>query len=161
MFILFRCMNCNLVSAYPEHKQDGNICSHCNGQLQPIARGTKEEILHDFSNKDIVFHDSLRKDGLTDQEGKVMDALINAWDAFMKLDRQHPSEVNDFADGIHRCQDLLAVRIARREYPEGWPIKKGCPAKNDSCKYLFQGICICRNPKIGSLNDKIACSSFE
>lgn len=66
----------------------------------------------------------MRKDGLTDQEGKVMDALIAAWNEFVKLEQQHPNELTDFSDGIHRCQDLLAIRIARREYPEGWPIKK-------------------------------------
>jgi len=65
-----------------------------------------------------------RPDGLTKEEGKVMDALITAWKTFVSLDRQHPDEQRDFADGIHKCQDLLAVRIARREYPEGWPIKK-------------------------------------
>lgn len=65
-----------------------------------------------------------RNDGLTDQEGKAMDALITAFNKFKKLDRQHPSELSDFADGIHRCQDLLAARIVRRLYPEGWSIKR-------------------------------------
>ena len=32
-------------------------------------------------------------------------------------------ELRDFADGIHRCQDALAVRICRRAFPKGWPIK--------------------------------------
>ncbi len=64
-----------------------------------------------------------RTDGLTFEEGEVMDALITAWNKFIKIERQHSSELNDFAAGIHRCQDLLAARIARREYPEGWPIK--------------------------------------
>jgi hypothetical protein len=66
---------------------------------------------------------SARDDGLTDAEGVVMDALIRAVEAFARLDRQHPQEINEFVDGIHKCQDLLAVRIARRHYPHGWPIK--------------------------------------
>ncbi len=65
-----------------------------------------------------------RVDGLTPEEGEVMDALIKAWNEFAGLERQHPDELRDFTDGIHRCQDLLAVRIARREYPIGWPCKR-------------------------------------
>ena len=66
----------------------------------------------------------VRPDGLTNDEGRVMDALIMAWNQFVGLDRQHPDELRDFADGIHKCQDCLALRIARRIYPEGWPVKK-------------------------------------
>lgn len=65
-----------------------------------------------------------RTDGLTDKEGQVMDALVKAFNAFCSLEQQHPDERRDFKDGIHRCQDLLAVRIARRKYPIGWPVKK-------------------------------------
>lgn len=62
-----------------------------------------------------------RSDGLTDAEGVVMDALCAAVNAFGRLGRQHPDEMRDFVDGIHRCQDQLAVRIARRAFPVGWP----------------------------------------
>ena len=62
-----------------------------------------------------------RNDGLTHAEGITMDALCNAAVAFARLPPEHPSELSDFIDAIHRCQDLLAVRIARRHYPEGWP----------------------------------------
>jgi hypothetical protein len=66
-----------------------------------------------------------RDDGLTDAEGKVADALVEAVIAFSALERQHPDEMRDFVDGIHKCQDQLAVRIVRRHYPKGWPIKGG------------------------------------
>lgn len=59
--------------------------------------------------------------GLTEGEQKVMDALVTAFNEFASIDRQHPDEMRDFTDGIHRLQDMLAVRIARREYPKGWP----------------------------------------
>lgn len=64
---------------------------------------------------------SARNDGLTDAEGVVMDALVEAANAFGQLPTQHLDEPRDFCDAIHRCQDLLAVRIARRHYPSGWP----------------------------------------
>lgn len=68
--------------------------------------------------------DRPQDDGLTDAEGLVMDALKNAANAFGKLDRQHPSEGREFENAIHRCQSPMAVRIVRREHPEGWPTFK-------------------------------------
>ena len=65
-------------------------------------------------------NDITRQDGLTDEEGAVMDALIYAWNQFAQLEIQHPSDVPYFVDGIHKCQQLLALRVARREYPDGW-----------------------------------------
>lgn len=62
----------------------------------------------------------MRYDGLTEEEGAVMDALVEAVAAFDELDRQHPDEQDDFYGGVHRCQDLLAVRAMRRLYPRGW-----------------------------------------
>lgn len=67
--------------------------------------------------------DIKRDDGLTDKEGEVMDNLIKAFNDFCALDRQHPDDLRDFVDGIHKCQDILAVRIVRRHYPKGWPVK--------------------------------------
>lgn len=62
----------------------------------------------------------LRDDGLTDAEGEVMDALCEAWEAFAGLPVEHPSEQDEFVAGVHRLQDILACRIARREFPAGW-----------------------------------------
>jgi hypothetical protein len=64
-----------------------------------------------------------RPDGLTAEEGKAMDALCTALLAFAALPRQHPDEMRDFCDGIHKCQDQLAVRVCRRAFPAGWPVK--------------------------------------
>lgn len=50
-----------------------------------------------------------------------MDALIAAAECFNELEEQHPNEVDEFFAAIHRAQDMLAVRICRRAYPEGWP----------------------------------------
>jgi hypothetical protein len=61
-----------------------------------------------------------RDDGLDDAEGIVMDALVLAVNSYVKLPRQHPSDLDDFVNATHRLQDLLAVRIARRAYPKGW-----------------------------------------
>ena len=65
----------------------------------------------------------MRKDGLNEQEGKVMDNLIEAWNEYIKLEKQHPSDIDEFCNGIHKCQHALTIRILRRDYPEGYPIK--------------------------------------
>lgn len=63
-----------------------------------------------------------RKDGLNEQEGEIMDLLVQAWNNFVKLEIQHPDDTRNFADGIHKCQFMLEKRILRRDYPEGYPI---------------------------------------
>jgi hypothetical protein len=59
--------------------------------------------------------------GLTDDEDKCMNALVEAYNSYFKLPQDHPSELSEFVSSIHRLQDLLAVRIARRNFPKGWP----------------------------------------
>ena len=63
----------------------------------------------------------MRNDGLTTEEGKVMDALVLAWNDFIKLEKQHPSDTQEFNVGIHQCQHILMNRVLRRDYPKGYP----------------------------------------
>ena len=63
----------------------------------------------------------MRDDGLTDEEGEVMDALCDAVEAYAELEVQHPNEPDEFIAAIHRLQDQLAARVCRRLYPNGWP----------------------------------------
>ena len=65
---------------------------------------------------------AVRNDGLTEQEGKVMDSLVLAWNEFSKLDSWHPSDTPDFCHAIHECQQILCMRILQRDYP-GYPKK--------------------------------------
>jgi hypothetical protein len=62
-----------------------------------------------------------QKTGLDPLEQDCMDGLVAAYNAFSKTERQHPDEMRDVVDAIHRIQDILAVRVIRRLYPEGWP----------------------------------------
>lgn len=57
----------------------------------------------------------------TDAEKKTLEALAEAWHRFLQLDRQHPDEADEFRAAIHRAQDLIAVRVARRADPATWP----------------------------------------
>ncbi len=61
---------------------------------------------------------------MTKQEMIVLNHLVDAFNEFIKLKSQHPDEQRDFADGIHKCQYLLGMRIARKYEPEIFPRKK-------------------------------------
>lgn len=58
--------------------------------------------------------------GLNDKEQEVMDHLVHAVMKYAKLPLEHPHELDDFLAGIHRLQDMMAIRVARRNYPGGW-----------------------------------------
>lgn len=57
------------------------------------------------------------------KEEEIVDILSNAFNEFIKLESQHPDELRDFADGIHKCQYVLGMRIAREHCPDIFPIK--------------------------------------
>ena len=61
---------------------------------------------------------------MTKLEKKILTHLAHAWSLFLKLDKQHPDEERDFVDGIHKCQYLIGMRIARKYEPKIFPIKK-------------------------------------
>jgi hypothetical protein len=62
--------------------------------------------------------------GFTPLEKECHDNLMKAYGNFIEMERQHPDEMRDFVDSIHRLQDLLAVRIVRRCFPAYWPTHK-------------------------------------
>ena len=64
-----------------------------------------------------------RPDSLTIEEHIIMDHLIEAWNSFVKLGKQHPSENTDFMDGIHTLEAILGMRILRREHSDIFPVK--------------------------------------
>jgi len=61
------------------------------------------------------------KQGLYPDEQSVMDNLMSVYEAFLKLDREHPDEIREFVDEIHLYQNILGMRALRRAYPTGWP----------------------------------------
>jgi hypothetical protein len=64
---------------------------------------------------------ALESSGLTGSEQNVMDDLIDAFYAYLELPVEHEDEPGEFRFHIHMLQGLLACRIVRREFPEGWP----------------------------------------
>lgn len=59
--------------------------------------------------------------GLTPEEQTVMDALVAAWDALMRLpDVVDGDEQAVFRESIHAMQRVLAARVVARAYPDYW-----------------------------------------
>lgn len=58
--------------------------------------------------------------GLLPDEEQIMTHIVDAWKGFIKLKRQHPSELDDFERHIHALQYILAGRIVIRLYPKYW-----------------------------------------
>lgn len=57
------------------------------------------------------------------KEEKILNLINKIYKEFNKLERQHPSEKNDFIEGIHKCQYVIAMRLARIAYPKLFPKK--------------------------------------
>jgi len=65
----------------------------------------------------------VKPNSLTTKERIIMEYLVEAWDGFLELDKQHSSENTDFMNGIHQLQGILGMRILRREHPDVFPVK--------------------------------------
>lgn len=59
---------------------------------------------------------------ITPAEKEIINLLSTAWNKFIKLDEQHPSDKYEFMDAIHKAQQLLMIRDARRNNSEIFPI---------------------------------------
>lgn len=59
--------------------------------------------------------------GLTSSEFQIHYFLTSAFNHFARLPQQHPSEEQEFGRAIIILKGVLAVRVARRSYPKGWP----------------------------------------
>lgn len=61
------------------------------------------------------------KTPFTEAEKEAMEHLVKAHAAFCKLAQQHPDEAKEWTTGIHACQNVLAWRVLRRDYPDTFP----------------------------------------
>ena len=58
------------------------------------------------------------------KETIILKKLAEVYSLFTELKPQHPDELNDFVDGIHKCQYVLGMRIARKDHPNLFPTKE-------------------------------------
>lgn len=57
--------------------------------------------------------------GLTEEEKAILQKLSLAWQEYVAIETKD-SNLREFNDAIHRCQQLVALRVARRVNPEIW-----------------------------------------
>lgn len=51
---------------------------------------------------------------LTILEQDVIDNLVKAWNSFLQLPIQHGDDITEFRHGIHRLQEKVLARPARK-----------------------------------------------
>lgn len=54
-------------------------------------------------------------------EDRVDTLLVDAWNAFVGLERQHPDEASEFRSHIHALQGIVALRRCRGMLPDRYP----------------------------------------
>lgn len=57
---------------------------------------------------------------LTSEEKNVLQKLVEVFNLYMALDKRSEADNKEFTDAIHRLQQLVALRVARRVDPEVW-----------------------------------------
>jgi len=102
--------------------------------IMQLRQNSKDYIIY-IKNGNAVYFGQCKKyykeDEITDKriqdyakEEKILKHLAEAFNLFSKLIKQHPDELNDFADGIHKCQYVIGMRYAREHRPDLFPIKE-------------------------------------
>lgn len=57
---------------------------------------------------------------LTKEESQLLQKLGECWNLFCSLDKRSEADNKEFVDSIHRAQQIIALRVARRVDPEVW-----------------------------------------
>jgi hypothetical protein len=47
-------------------------------------------------------------------ENRVLDRLVDAWNTFVALPREHDDDIDEFRHGIHALQNMVLSRPVRR-----------------------------------------------
>ena len=55
---------------------------------------------------------------------EIIDLLAEVWNKFLKLEKQHECDDDEFMKGIHDCQKIIMIRETRRNDPNRFLIGK-------------------------------------
>jgi hypothetical protein len=53
----------------------------------------------------------------TEQEQRIMKLIVEAHNEFVKLERGHSMEIQEWVSGVHQLQSILSHRCLRRLFP--------------------------------------------
>jgi hypothetical protein len=48
----------------------------------------------------------------------VSDLIVKAHNLFTDLEQTHPNDLPDWVNAIHQLQNIIGMRVLRRDYPE-------------------------------------------
>lgn len=68
--------------------------------------------------------EDLVRGGLTEDEATCMSHVLHAWEAWIALQRCRADEDQEFCRCVHGMQQLLALRVLSRQYPELWGLRE-------------------------------------
>jgi hypothetical protein len=63
----------------------------------------------------LIENKSVENKGFTSEEQIIMDLIIEAHNLYSKLEKQHPSDLQEWSNSLHQLQQLLGMRILRRD----------------------------------------------
>lgn len=61
------------------------------------------------------------KNGITQDEYSILMRIVDVHNDYSKLEQTHPSDLPEWVNAIHRLQELIAMRVVRRDYPGIFP----------------------------------------
>lgn len=67
-----------------------------------------------------VYVDNLSEVKLTQEETELLKTLGNAFSLYTALEKRSEADDREFVDALHRLQQIVALRVARRVNPEVW-----------------------------------------
>jgi len=67
-----------------------------------------------------TFIDNLTGVKLTPEETDLLKNLGNTYNLYCSLDKRSEADNKEFVDALHRLQQIIALRVARRVNPEVW-----------------------------------------
>jgi hypothetical protein len=62
--------------------------------------------------------------GFTEKEKQIIEKLVDVHNLYCELESQHPSDITEWVGSLHQMQQLMGMRILRREHPEIFPTKE-------------------------------------
>lgn len=101
--------------------------------IMQLRQNSQDYIIYIKNGNEVYFGKCkkyYKEDEITDKriqdyakEEKILKHLAEAFNLFSKLEKQHPDELNDFTEGIHKCQYVIGMRYAREHRPDLFPEK--------------------------------------
>lgn len=107
------CLNPGFVSPYGPHVNPGSW-------VKGFQCDQANSFQNTFQTSFPIFIDNLFAVKLTPEEMELLKKLGECYNMYCSLDKRSEADNNEFVDALHRLQQIIALRVARRANPEVW-----------------------------------------